>query len=143
MQKPIPNALLRDLTANDTHFGLLKRRGIPPLREKVVSLVDGGLTLKEAAKALGVSPNVANYHHKRVGGKALRSDSTWLGSPRRAAERLKRLESYRERTRITWKELAARCGLTAPLFSMWHAGKRVPSDYTLNAVERFLSSRSQ
>jgi DNA-binding CsgD family transcriptional regulator len=123
--------------------GLLKPRGMHPVREKVLPLVEQGLTLKEAAEALGVSPNLANYHHQRAGGKALRpADSTWPGSPRRAAELFSRLEAYRERTGMTWKEVAARCGLTAPLFSLWHAGKRVPSDYTLNAVERFLAGEN-
>jgi DNA-binding CsgD family transcriptional regulator len=70
--------------------GLLKRRGTHPLREKVPVLVAQGLTLKEAAQTLGVSPNVVAYHHKKTGGKTMRPDSTWPGSPRRAAELLER-----------------------------------------------------
>ena len=42
---------------------------------------------------------------------------------------------------ITWKELAARGGSSARLFSQWHTGKRVPSDDTLNEVEGFISAK--
>ncbi|HEY0793559.1 MAG TPA: helix-turn-helix transcriptional regulator, partial [Chthoniobacterales bacterium] len=101
--------------------------------------VERGLTFKEAARVLGVSPKVARCHHRQAGGKPARSDSTWPGSPRRAAEVLERPEMYRQRTGLTWKELAARCGSSARLVSQCHTGKRVPSDYTLNKVEGFLS----
>jgi hypothetical protein len=36
-----------------SHFGLFKPRGIHPLKEKVRPLVEGGLTLKEAAEVWG------------------------------------------------------------------------------------------
>jgi hypothetical protein len=88
-----------------------------------------------------VSATVAKYHHKQAGGKAVRPDSRQPGSPRRAAERLKDLEAYRQRTGIAWKKIAARCGLNASVIWPWRAGRQVPSEYTLDKVERFHSGK--
>jgi hypothetical protein len=113
-----------------SHFGLFKPRGIHPLKEKVRPLVKGGMTLHEAAQVLRVSPAVAKYHHKEAGGKVVRPASRLSGSPRRAAELSKHLEAYRERTEMTLKAVAACCGLTPSVLSLWAAGREVPSDYT-------------
>ena len=74
--------------------GLLKPRGNHPARGKVRPLVEGGLTLAEAARVLGVSAGMARYQYKKAGGKARRPGAAWSESPRRAAELLKRLEAW-------------------------------------------------